>query len=81
MKWTNPTLRAHLGVHGFLPEAADTIESDGVFYTNFVRGDDELVLAEFSDNREPRVFQDGRPVDVTHIGYRNSQIQHDKCLD
>lgn len=78
MKWTNPTLRAHLGEHGFLP--AEATLSNGVYYTTFTRGEDELTLVEYGEGEglEPEVFQDGQPVDVSNLGYRNEQIQHDK---
>ena len=79
MKWTNATLRAHLGERGFL-QHEDTVKMEDRFYTNFSRGDDELVLVEFVDESEPVVFQDGQPVDATNIGYRNEQIQHKPLL-
>jgi hypothetical protein len=43
------------------------------------RGEDELILVEsVNDFTPPHVYQKGREVDVHEIGYRNSQIQHDK---
>jgi hypothetical protein len=81
MKWTNATLRAHLGEHGFLPDKDGTQQVGDRLYTGFERGDDELVLVEFNDESEPVVFQNGVPVDVTNIGHRNSQIQHNKAFD
>lgn len=77
MKWTNASLRRHLGEHGFIV-GDETVQSGSVFYTPFTRGNDELTLVEFTDDAEPQVFQDGQPVDVMNIGYRNEQIQHDK---
>lgn len=76
-KWTNQSLRAHLGERGFLQEGT-TVESNGVYYTTFTRGEDELTLAEYTNGSEPVVFQNGQAVDVADIGYRNEQIQHDK---
>ena len=81
MKWTNATLRAHLGEHGFLASKEGTQKHEDRFYTSFERGDDELVLVEFVNQQEPQVFQNGQPVNVDNIGYRNEQIQHDKRFD
>lgn len=80
MTWTNPTLRAHLGEHGFIPDDSILNQEIGATYTSFVRGNDELTLVEYNDNREPEVYQNGMPVDVSNIGYRNEQIQHDKLI-
>jgi hypothetical protein len=77
MKWTNASLRQHLGERGFLPEGPSLL-SNNVYYTTFVRGEDELTLAEYGEGPEPQVFQNGKQVDVSEIGYRNEQIQHDK---
>lgn len=79
MKWTNATLRAHLGERGFLQDE-ETVRHENRFYTDFIRGDDSLVLVEFEDGSEPQVFQDGRAVIVDDIGYRNEQIQHKPLL-
>lgn len=76
MKWTNPTLRAHLQTHGFIPEDSILNQEIGATYTSFVRGTDELTLVEYNDDREPEVYQDGKPVDVNNIGFRNEQIIH-----
>lgn len=76
MKWTNPTLRAHLQQHGFIPEDSILNQEIGTTYTSFVRGNDELTLVEYADDKEPEVYQDGKPVDVSNIGYRNEQIIH-----
>lgn len=79
MKWTNTTLRAHLGERGFL-QHEDTMKYEDRFYTNFIRGDDELVLVEFVNDAEPQVFQGGKLVEVGEIGFRNEQIQHKPLL-
>lgn len=79
MKWTNNTLRAHLGERGFL-QHEDTTKHDDRFYTSFVRGDDELVLVEFVNDAEPQVFHNGKLVEVGEIGFRNEQIQHKPLL-
>jgi hypothetical protein len=76
MKWTNPTLRAHLTQHGFVEDDRIVNLDLGMTYTTFVRGEDELTLVEFAENREPEVYQNGEPVDVSNIGFRNEQIQH-----
>jgi hypothetical protein len=79
-KWTNASLRAHLGERGFIQEG-DTVRfyDKDEFHTSFVRGEDELILVEsVNDFTPPHVYQKGREVDVHEIGYRNSQIQHDK---
>jgi hypothetical protein len=79
MTWTNASIRAHLGEHGFLSAGAPITNYDlGVTYTSFMRGNDELVLVEYANGQEPTVVQDGVEVDVTNIGWRNEQIQHDK---
>jgi hypothetical protein len=82
-RWTNPTLRAYLGEHGFLQDGETARANYGVmpaFYSAFVRGNDKLTLVEFEDGsgRAPLVLQNGRFVDVSNIGYRNEQLQHDK---
>ncbi len=73
-KWTNQSIRAHLGEHGFI--VTDSILQNNVLYTEFTRGEDSLTLVEYGDGPEPLVYQDGKQVDVTNIGYRNSQIQN-----
>jgi hypothetical protein len=80
MKWTNASLRQHLGERGFLQEGDTVVDHDRATYsTLFKRGSDELILLEFKNEREPVVMQDGVEVNVAHdIGWRNSQIQHDK---
>ena len=78
--WTNQSLRAHLGVHGFLAQD-DTLKKEGRFYTVYMRGNDELVLIEFVNGAAPLLMQDGVEVDPVVLGYRNSQIQNDKRYD
>lgn len=81
MQWTNATLRAHLGERGFIQDGDAIADEDkALFYTSFERGDDELVLVEFKEGREPIVMQHGVQVNVDEIGYRNSQIQHKPLL-
>lgn len=87
-RWTNATLRAYLGEHGFLQDGATNKGTFGVsvdtevpaFITTFVRASDTLTLIEFEDGSqtEPFIMQNGNRVDVSNIGYRNEQLQHDK---
>ena len=80
-KWTNQSLRAHLGERGFIPnEKPLLIDGENVTYTTFTRDDEDVVLAEYADslNRGPQLYHDGWQLDPMTIGYRNEQIQHDK---
>jgi hypothetical protein len=78
-RWTNSTLRAHLGERGFLQEGKTHQNFDKMTYeTQFVRGDDRLILVEFENKQEPQMYQNGNRVYVEEIGYRNEQIQHNK---
>jgi hypothetical protein len=79
-RWTNSTLRAHLGERGFLQEGKTREWSfnRATYETEFVRGNDRLLLVEFEDGQEPQVYQHGKRVYVEEIGWRNEQIQHDK---
>lgn len=87
-RWTNATLRAYLGEHGFLQDG-ETVRGTHrtmvhgavpAFFSTFVRASDILVLVEYEDGsgRSPYVQQNGIIVDVSNIGFRNEQIQHDK---
>jgi hypothetical protein len=79
-KWTNASIRAHLGERGFIQDGNTLVNNDtNEYHSIFLRGKDELILVEVgAELAPPRVYQKGVEVDVHNIGYRNSQIQHDK---
>jgi len=76
LKWTNQSLRAHLGERGFIQ--GESILQNNVYYTEYSRVDDSVTLAEYGEGPEPELFYNGDKIDPMIIGYRNAQIQHDK---
>lgn len=80
LKFTNADVRMRLGVAGFLE--VNRIVKAGINISDWIRGSEKVILYEYS-SMEPLItfFEDGRPVDPTQLGLRNTIHQQDGSPD